>query len=89
MEKQNENQNIGTINALTRITCGLFLLVFGAVKLIRRPWNQSYWMIVLLSAMKIAEGIVRYCPVTDAVQQRMNQGQIPKKEKEKDAFNPS
>ncbi|RPF50687.1 YgaP family membrane protein [Aquisalibacillus elongatus] len=64
-------QNIGTINALTRITVGLFLMVFGAVKLVKRPWNQSYWMIVLMSAMKVAEGIVRYCPVTDVVQQRM------------------
>ncbi|SEQ45506.1 YgaP family membrane protein [Piscibacillus halophilus] len=66
-------QNIGTINALTRITLGLFLLVYGAVKLVKRPWNQSHWMVVLMSAMKVAEGIVRYCPVTDVVQQRLNQ----------------
>ncbi|MFD2638041.1 YgaP family membrane protein [Piscibacillus salipiscarius] len=68
-------QNIGTINALTRITLGLFLTVYGAVKLVKRPWNQSYWMIVLMSSMKVAEGIVRYCPVTDVVQQKMNQEQ--------------
>ncbi|MGP4074011.1 YgaP family membrane protein [Piscibacillus sp. B03] len=68
-------QNIGTINALTRITVGLFLLVFGAVKLVKRPWNQSYWMIVLMSAMKVGEGIVRYCPVTDVVQQKVNHEQ--------------
>ncbi|GEL76684.1 YgaP family membrane protein [Tenuibacillus multivorans] len=81
-------QNIGTINALTRITCGLFFIVFGTVRLIKRPWNQSYWTIVLLSAMKVGEGIVRYCPVTDAVQQRMNQDEHSSQH-DSDAINPS
>ncbi|PKR76682.1 DUF2892 domain-containing protein [Halalkalibacillus sediminis] len=61
-------QNIGTINALVRITCGLFFLTYGAVRLTKRPWNQSYWVVIIASAMKIAEGIVRYCPVTDVWQ---------------------
>ncbi|TFB14277.1 DUF2892 domain-containing protein [Filobacillus milosensis] len=80
-------QNIGTINALTRITLGLFLLVFGAVKLVKRPWNQSYWMIVLISAMKIAEGIVRYCPVTDVVKHQLHDESDQKKDSQ--AINPS
>lgn len=62
---KNTKQNIGTINALTRITCGLFFLTYGAVKISRQPWNQKYWILVLASAMKVGEGIVRYCPVTD------------------------
>ncbi len=64
-------QNIGTINALTRITLGLFFIVYGAVKIIRKPWRQGYWIVVLAAAMKVGEGIVRYCPMTEMVKNKL------------------
>ncbi|MGE7884333.1 YgaP family membrane protein [Bacillus sp. NPDC094077] len=58
-------QNIGTINALIRITLGLILFGCSATKLVRKP--RCIWSNVLLwiGAMKIAEGIVRFCPIAE------------------------
>jgi len=58
------SQNIGIVNALIRITCGLTIVSYFTAKLTRRPWNNSYLVMIMLGAMKVAEGIVRYCPVT-------------------------
>lgn len=77
-------QNISIINALMRITCGFTFLTWATAKMVKKPWkNQSYLMVVILSAMKIGEGILRYCPVVDV----MENGQSMMKEKEqKDEF---
>lgn len=56
--------NISTMNALLRITCGLSMLSWLTVKMIRKPWKESYLIWVILASMKVAEGIVRYCPLT-------------------------
>lgn len=56
---------------MVRITLGLFFITYGAVRVTKRPWSQRYWVIILASAMKIAEGIVKYCPVTDMVKQQV------------------
>ena len=58
--------NIGIVNALIRITCGLTMLSVITSKMVKKPWKQSYWLIAFLSSMKVAEGIVRYCPMTAA-----------------------
>ena len=57
-------QNIGIVNALIRITIGLTLLSWTTAKLVKAMERIlcNDWF---LSAMKVAEGIVRYCPVTD------------------------
>lgn len=52
-------QNVGTVDALLRITCGLTGLAWCAAKGRR---NFPY-LIALMSAMKVAEGIIRYCPM--------------------------
>jgi hypothetical protein len=57
-------QNIGIVNAMLRITCGFTFLSWATAKMVKRPWKDSYLLIALLSAMKIAEGIVRFCPLT-------------------------
>jgi len=57
-------QNIGIVNAMLRITCGFTFLSWATAKMVKRPWKDSYLLIAFLSAMKIAEGIVRYCPLT-------------------------
>jgi hypothetical protein len=61
----NIKPNIGIINALIRITCGLTILAWSTSKLVKFPWRDSYLFTALMGAMKVAEGIVRYCPVVD------------------------
>lgn len=56
--------NIGLLNALIRITIGLTILAWSTSKMVKRPWRDSYLFAALCGAMKVAEGIVRYCPVT-------------------------
>ncbi|MFE8697074.1 DUF2892 domain-containing protein [Cytobacillus sp. FJAT-53684] len=60
----NIKPNIGMINALIRITCGLTILAFSTAKFSKKPWCESYMLLAFLGAMKVAEGIVRFCPVT-------------------------
>jgi hypothetical protein len=52
-------KNVGTVDALMRITCGLVGLAWCASKS-RRNFPL---MIAIFSGMKVAEGIIRYCPV--------------------------
>lgn len=61
----NVKTNIGILNALIRIMIGLTVLSWSTAKLVKYPWRDSYLFIALCGAMKVAEGIVRYCPVTD------------------------
>ncbi|MFC4182928.1 YgaP family membrane protein [Saccharococcus thermophilus] len=56
--------NIGIVNALIRITFGLTMLAWATAKMTRRPWCASYLIIALLAAMKVGEGITRFCPMT-------------------------
>ncbi|SEU05716.1 Protein of unknown function [Salinibacillus kushneri] len=60
-------KNVGTINALIRITCGLTSVSFGTAGLVKRGENGKNGFLILMGAMKVAEGIVRYCPVTDLI----------------------
>ncbi|GHI01240.1 YgaP family membrane protein [Neobacillus kokaensis] len=60
----NIKPNIGILNALIRITAGLTILAWCTAKLVKRPWRDSYLLIAICGAMKVAEGIVRYCPLT-------------------------
>lgn len=56
--------NIGILNALIRITFGLTILTCTTAKMIKKPWRESYYIVAFLGAMKVAEGIVRFCPIT-------------------------
>ncbi|MGE5702693.1 MAG: DUF2892 domain-containing protein [Clostridia bacterium] len=55
-------KNVGKIDALIRITVGLSGLAYAAGKMSRRPYRTP-GLLMFLSAMKVAEGITRYCPV--------------------------
>lgn len=57
-------KNIGIINALIRITLGFTILAWSTAKMVKFPWRDSYLFVALCGAMKVAEGIVRFCPVT-------------------------
>lgn len=56
--------NIGIVNALIRITVGLTILAWSTSKLVKRPWRDSYLVMAMVGGMKVAEGIVRFCPLT-------------------------
>jgi hypothetical protein len=60
----NISKNIGILNALIRITIGLTVLSWSTAKMVKFPWRDSYLFIAICGAMKVAEGIVRFCPVT-------------------------
>ncbi|WP_226035437.1 YgaP family membrane protein [Aquibacillus saliphilus] len=87
-------QNIGILNALLRITIGLTFLTYTSVNMNRRPWRQGSILLIILSAMKVAEGIVRYCPVTDIItnyidSNEMESGSQSEEEGLEEAINPS
>lgn len=70
-------QNIGIVNALIRITIGLTILSWSTAKLVKMPWRDSYLFMAMCGAMKVGEGIVRFCPVTamfENGQNRMKDG---------------
>jgi hypothetical protein len=64
VNKMNITKNIGILNALIRITLGLTILSWSTAKMVKHPWKESYVFIALCGAMKVAEGIIRFCPVT-------------------------
>ncbi|MET3291767.1 UNVERIFIED_CONTAM: hypothetical protein ABID98_004337 [Brevibacillus sp. OAP136] len=55
-------KNVGTIDAVIRITFGLLGLAYGAGKMSRRPYRTPGWL-MFLSAMKVAEGVTGFCPM--------------------------
>lgn len=57
--------NIGIINAMIRITCGFTILAWVTARLVRRPKQNTLVIVAVMGAMKVAEGITRYCPLTD------------------------
>lgn len=56
-------KNVGTVDAYLRITCGLIGLVYSAMKMKWRPNSALYQFVLFCSAMKVAEGITRFCPM--------------------------
>ncbi|TDQ34155.1 YgaP family membrane protein [Aureibacillus halotolerans] len=72
-------KNIGTINAMIRIACGFAILACATARLARNPYRQMYHWYALLGGLKVAEGILRYCPLT-ALSEKLPE---MKKEKEK------
>lgn len=56
--------NISIMNALIRITAGLTILAYGTAKLTRKKCSNSILILIVLGAMKVAEGILRFCPMT-------------------------
>lgn len=68
-------QNISIINALLRIICGFTFLSWSIAKMAKKPWKESYLIISMLAGMKIGEGILRYCPVVDLMNNYKNESE--------------
>ncbi|HHY21793.1 MAG TPA: DUF2892 domain-containing protein [Bacilli bacterium] len=65
--------NIGTLNALIRIACGLTMLAYSTAKMVRKPYSGIPFFIAMTGAMKVAEGIVRFCPLTYVFKQQIEE----------------
>lgn len=78
--------NIGMINALIRLICGFTMLAWATARLSRRPYHDNYIFIAMLAAMKIGEGIVRFCPLTYAFNEYKEQN---KDDDSEEAINPT
>ncbi|WP_037986396.1 YgaP family membrane protein [Thalassobacillus devorans] len=78
--------NIGILNAMVRITAGFTLMSYCTIRALKRPYSETNVLWIIIGAMKIAEGIVRYCPVT-AVQKGMEDNDS--KNEQEQTFNPS
>ncbi|MEK3741739.1 DUF2892 domain-containing protein [Brevibacillus sp. FSL K6-0770] len=59
-------KNVGTTDAIIRMTGGLLGLAYGIGKMSRRPHNAP-WLLMAFSAMKVAEGATRFCPMYKAL----------------------
>lgn len=68
-------QNISVLNAIMRITCGLTAVAWATSRMARRPGRLVFLCVAMMGAMRVAEGILRYCPVTDVLK---NNGGIMK-----------
>lgn len=56
-------KNVGTVDAIMRISCGLTGLAWATSRMVRQPYRSMPMIMAALSAMKVAEGITRYCPM--------------------------
>jgi hypothetical protein len=54
-------KNVGSLDAMIRITIGLFGLVWAGSHLVRSRRRLSLF-VAFLAAMKVAEGMIRFCP---------------------------
>lgn len=55
--------NIGSTNSFIRTVIGFSLLSIAIDRMIRKPWNQPYALLAFLGAMKVAEGLLHFCPI--------------------------
>ncbi|HJV45437.1 MAG TPA: DUF2892 domain-containing protein [Bacillota bacterium] len=55
-------KNVGTLDALIRITFGLLGLTWGISRIVRSREHKFPLFITFMSALKVAEGVVRFCP---------------------------
>ena len=55
-------KNVGQADAFFRITIGLFGLAWSVSRMVHRPDKTFPKFIALTSAMKVTEGLTRFCP---------------------------
>lgn len=56
-------KNIGTFDAIMRITGGLTALAWATARMARRPYRGMPFIAAMMGAMKVAEGVTRFCPM--------------------------
>lgn len=76
--------NIGLLNSFIRLTCGFTMLAWGTSKLVKRPFSNTPLMVIMMGAMKVAEGITRFCPLTYLFEERIEEMMSKDDETDKD-----
>ncbi|MFP7494434.1 DUF2892 domain-containing protein [Terribacillus saccharophilus] len=61
--------NMGIIQALIRIAAGISMVGYATAALVTKPKQFTAHLTLLAGAIKIAEGIVRYCPSMTLINQ--------------------
>lgn len=56
-------KNVGTIDAIMRITCGLAGLAWATSRMVRYPRRGMPAAMAMMCAMRVAEGVTRFCPI--------------------------
>jgi hypothetical protein len=56
-------KNVNTLDAYMRITVGLTGVAWGIARMVHQPHRNFPMAVTMLSAMKVAEGITRFCPM--------------------------
>lgn len=49
------------------------MLAWGTSKLIKRPFRNTPLLVIMMGAMKVAEGMTRFCPLTFFVEERLEE----------------
>ncbi|WP_240376055.1 YgaP family membrane protein [Bacillus piscicola] len=65
--------NIGLLNAYVRIACGLTMMAWSTPHLTRSYRSGRHLFCVMMGAMKVAEGITRFCPLTKMISDSFSQ----------------
>lgn len=65
-------KNVGTWDAIMRITIGLAGLAWSTARMVRHPYRGFPLLVAMLSGMKVAEGITRFCPMLHLLGTRTN-----------------
>ncbi|MGO1057740.1 YgaP family membrane protein [Planococcus sp. FY231025] len=60
-------KNIGRVNAMMRISGGLTLLAWSIAKMAKEEPTGGQMFLAFMGAQKVAEGVTRYCPMTQAL----------------------
>lgn len=56
-------KNVGTIDAIMRITCGLTCVAWATSRMVRNPRRSLPIAAAMMGAMRVAEGVTRFCPM--------------------------
>ncbi|GAB7387764.1 hypothetical protein BSNK01_16010 [Bacillaceae bacterium] len=56
-------KNVGTLDAMLRLIFGFTGLAWGTARMLRFPHRVMPLVVTMLSAMKVAEGLTRWCPM--------------------------
>ncbi|WP_231687047.1 DUF2892 domain-containing protein [Bacillus sp. JCM 19034] len=68
-------QNISTVNALCRITMGLTVVAWSTAKLTKKQSSSFPLFATIAGAMKVAEGITKFCPLVYLAEQNQQNNQ--------------
>ncbi|WMT28582.1 DUF2892 domain-containing protein [Bacillus aerius] len=62
--------NLGLMEALMRIACGMALCTVAGSLYARKPWSKMLLLGIILGGLKLGSGILRFCPVTYVCEQQ-------------------